>query len=390
MDFELEARHENVRRLVRDFAEAEVAPGASQMDQDYLFPYDIVAKMGQLGLMGVPFPRELGGLGADTLAFSLAIEELARIDASVAITCAAHTTLGTMPIWLFGSEEQKEEWMPRLASGTGLAAFGLTEPGAGSDASAVATTADLVDGAWLIDGVKGPITNAGTEISVLTIIAAVTGTRADGSKELSSIMVPAGVAGFTVSEPLRKIGWHGSDTRRIFFEGVSVPAGNLLGERGRGLAMLLQMLDTGRVGVAAMGLGLAQGVYEQSLEYSRRRVQFGQKIGRFQAIAFKLAEMVTRIEAARLLLYKAAVLKDRGRAFGLEASMAKLTCSELATWAADQAVQIHGGYGFIEEMPVARFFRDAKILTIGEGTSEIQKLVISRAIGAGEPEAQED
>jgi alkylation response protein AidB-like acyl-CoA dehydrogenase len=357
------------------------------MDRDYLFPYEVVAQMGKLGLMGVPFPREWGGLAADTLSFTLVIEELARIDSSVAITCAAHTTLGAMPIWLFGSSEQKEEWLPRLASGAGLAAFGLTEPGAGSDAGGVATTAELHGGEWLLNGVKGPITNAGTEISALTIVAVATGTRPDGRKELSSILVPAGVPGFTVSEPLQKIGWHGSDTRRLFFEDVRVPETNLLGERGRGLAMLLQMLDTGRVGVAAMGLGLAQGVYEQSLDYSRRRVQFGQRIGKFQAMSFKLAEMATRIESSRLLLYKAAVMKDQGRPFGLQAAMAKLTCSELATWAADQAVQIHGGYGFLEELPVARFYRDAKILTIGEGTSEIQKLVISRAIGAGDPPA---
>jgi short-chain 2-methylacyl-CoA dehydrogenase len=383
MDFDLSDEHELIRQTARDFAEEQIRPQAEEMDRTSRFPYEIVAALGELGFMGIPFPEEYGGADGDTLAFALVVEELARVDSSVAITVAAHTSLGAGPIWLFGSDEQKAEWLPRLASGEGLGAFALTEPGAGSDNQSMTTSAVLEQGQWRLNGTKAFITNAGTDFSLVSTVACVTGSRAGGGKEFSTILVPNGTAGYSQGNPYHKMGWRASDTRELVFEDARVPEANLLGRRGRGLSQVLQILDAGRVSVAAMGLGLSQGVYEMSLSYARERRQFGRPIGRFQAVAFKLADMAARIESCRLIVYKAAVLKDQGRPFQTLASMAKLLCTELAVWAADQAVQIHGGYGFMDEYPVSRFYRDARVLTIGEGTSEIQRLVISRRIGTG-------
>jgi len=377
--FDLPEEHEALRETVRDFAEREIAPVAAQLDREHAFPYDIVRKLGELGWMGIPFPERYGGAGADTLAYALAVEELARVDSSVAITLCAHTSLGTQPIYLFGTEQQKEEWLPQLTSGERLAAFGLTEPEAGSDAGNTRTRGRLDDGEWVIDGAKQFITNAGTEISGVVTITAVTG-EDDGRREISNLIVPNGTPGFDVGEPYEKMGWHASDTRPLAFADCRVPEANLLGERGAGLRQFLEVLDIGRIGVAAMGVGLAQGAFDQALAYARERTAFGKPIASFQAIGSRLADMSTEIEAARLLTYKAALLKDAGRPFGLEAAQAKLKSGLVAVDVADQAVQTHGGYGYIEEYPVCRFYRDAKILTIGEGTDEIQRLVIARAL----------
>ena len=379
--FDLPEEHEALRATVRDFAEREIAPQAGELDRTKAFPYAIVAQLGALGWMGIPFPEEYGGAGADTLAYVLTIEELARIDSSVAITVAAHTSLGTQPIYLFGTEAQKREWLPRLTSGEILGAFGLTEPDAGSDAANTRTRASLDDGEWVIDGAKQFITNAGTDISGVVSITAVTGEQ-DGRSEISNLLVPNGTSGFEAGEPYRKMGWNASDTRPLAFAGCRVPEANLLGERGAGLRQFLQVLDIGRIGLSAMGVGLAQGAFDEALSYAKERHAFGQPISKFQAIQAKLADMSTEIEAARLLTYKAAWLKDRGRPFSLEVAQAKLKSGLVALRAADEAVQIHGGYGFIEEYPVCRFYRDAKILTIGEGTDEIQRMVIARALGA--------
>jgi short-chain 2-methylacyl-CoA dehydrogenase len=332
--------------------------------------------MGELGLMGIPFPAEYGGGGSDTLSYALAVEELARIDSSVAITMAAHTSLGTMPIHLWGTDAQKEQWLPDLCSGKRLAAFGLTEPEAGSDAGNVRTRARLEDGEWVIDGAKQFITNSGTDISACVSITART-----GEDEISNIIVPNGTPGYEVGEAYRKMGWNASDTRPLSFDGVRVPESNLLGPRGMGFKQFLQILDGGRIGVAAMGLGLAQGALDEALTYAKERRAFGKPISRYQSIQAKLADMSTEIEAARLLTYRAAVLKDRGEPFSLTAAQAKLKTGRLAVRASEEAVQIHGGYGYIEEYPVCRFYRDAKILTIGEGTDEVQQMVIARALG---------
>jgi alkylation response protein AidB-like acyl-CoA dehydrogenase len=379
--FDLPEEHEALRDTVRDFAEREIAPVAAELDRTKSFPYEIVRKLGELGWMGIPFPEEYGGAGADTLAYAVAVEELARVDSSVAITLCAHTSLGTQPVYLFGTEDQKQEWMPRLTSGERLAAFGLTEPEAGSDAGNTRTRARLDDGEWVVDGAKQFITNAGTDISGLVTITAVTG-ETDGRREISNLLVPNGTPGFAVGEQYEKMGWHASDTRPLSFDGCRVPEANLLGERGNGLRQFLEVLDIGRIGVAAMGVGLAQGAFDQALSYARERQAFGQPIARFQAIAGRLADMATEVEAARLLTYKAALLKDSKRPFALAAAQAKLKSGLVAVDVVDQAVQIHGGYGYIEEYPVCRFYRDAKILTIGEGTDEIQRLVIARALGA--------
>jgi short-chain 2-methylacyl-CoA dehydrogenase len=379
--FDLPEEHEALRETVRDFAEREIAPVAGELDRAKSFPYEIVRKLGELGWMGIPFPEAYGGSGADTLAYAVAVEELARVDSSVAITLCAHTSLGTQPIYLFGTEEQKQEWLPLLTSGERLAAFGLTEPEAGSDAANTRTHARLEGGEWVIDGAKQFITNAGTDISGLVTITAVTG-EIDGRREISNLLVENGTAGYEVGEPYRKMGWNASDTRPLSFDACRVPEQNLLGPRGAGLKQFLQVLDIGRIGVAAMGVGLAQGAFDESLRYARERHAFGQPIARFQAIQGKLADMSTEIEAARLLTYKAALLKDAARPFALAAAQAKLKSGLVAVRAADDAVQIHGGYGYIEEYPVCRFYRDAKILTIGEGTDEIQRLVIARELGA--------
>jgi len=377
MDFDLPDDHRLIQRTVRDFARNEVAPVAEELDKNKQFPYEIVRKLGELGLMGIPFPEEYGGGGGDTLAYALAVEELTRVDSSVAITLCAHTSLGTQPIYLFGTEEQKREWLPQLTSGEKLGAFGLTEPEAGSDAGNTRTRAQRENGSWVINGAKQFITNAGTDISGVVSITART-----GEDEISNLLVPNGTPGYEPGEPYRKMGWNASDTRPLTFEDCRVPEENLLGPPGQGFRQFLHVLDIGRIGVAAMGVGLAQGALDEALAYARERRAFGQPISKFQAIQAKLADMSTEIEAARLLVYKAARLKDRGENFTLTAAQAKLKTGRLAVRAAEEAVQIHGGYGYIEEYPVCRFYRDAKILTIGEGTDEIQQMVIARALGA--------
>jgi short-chain 2-methylacyl-CoA dehydrogenase len=376
VDFELSDEQRLLQRTVRDFARREVAPVAEELDRTKSFPYEIVAEMGELGLMGIPFPEEYGGGGADTLSYALAVEELARVDSSVCITMAAHTSLGTMPIHLWGTGEQKDEWLPELCAGRKLAAFGLTEPEAGSDAGNTRTRARLEDGEWVIDGAKQFITNSGTEISGCVTITARTG---DG--EISNIIVPNGTAGYEIGEAYRKMGWNASDTRPLAFDGARVPESNLLGRRGEGFKNFLHILDGGRIGVAAMGVGVAQGALDEALSYAKERKAFGQPISKFQAIQAKLADLSAEIEAARLLTYKSAILKDRGESFTLAAAQAKLKTGRLAVRATEEAVQIHGGYGYIEEYPVCRFYRDAKILTIGEGTDEIQQIVIARQLG---------
>ena len=391
MDFDLSPDHELIRRTVREFAEGEVAPVAEELDRTKAFPYEVVEKLGKLNLMGIPFPEEYGGGGGDTLAYALAVEELTRVDSSVAITLCAHTSLGTQPLYLFGDEAQKREWLPRLCSGEVLGAFGLTEPEAGSDAGNTRTRARLEDGEWVVNGAKQFITNAGTDISGIVCITAVTdqagangGGPADGTaaREISNVIVPNGTRGYTQGEPYRKMGWNASDTRPLAFSDCRVPQENLLGPRGAGLKQFLHILDIGRIGVAAMGVGLAAGALQQALSYAKQRIAFGRPISKFQAIQGKLADMSSEIEAARLLVYKAALEKDNKRNFTLTAAQAKLKTGRLAVRCAEEAVQIHGGYGYIEEYPVCRFYRDAKILTIGEGTDEVQQMVIARALGA--------
>ena len=349
---------------------------AEELDRTKSFPYEIVAKLGDLGLMGIPYPEEYGGGGADNLSYALVVEELARVDSSVAITLAANTSLGTWPIYAFGSEEQKQNWMPKLTAGSKLGAFGLTEPEAGSDAGNVRTRAAQDNGDWVINGAKQFITNSGTDITGFVTITAST-----GDDEISNILVANGTPGYEIGEPYRKMGWNASDTRPLAFEDCRVPEENLVGPRGQGFKQFLQTLDGGRIGVAAMGLGLAQGSLDEALRYAKERKAFGQSISKFQAIQAKLADMSTEIEAARLLTYKAALEKDAGKNFSLTAAQAKLKTGRLAVRATEEAVQIHGGYGYIEEYPVCRFYRDAKILTIGEGTDEVQQMVIARALG---------
>ena len=380
MNFELSDEQRLLRDTVRDFARQEVAPVAEELDRTKAFPYELVAKMGELGLMGIPFPEEYGGGGADTLSYALAVEELTRIDSSVAITMAAHTSLGTMPIHLWGSDEQKDDWLPQLCSGQKLAAFGLTEPEAGSDAGNTKTRARLEDGEWVIDGAKQFITNSGTEISGCVTITAVTG-GGNGNREISNLIVANGTPGYEPGEPYRKMGWNASDTRPLSFDGCRVPESNLLGRRGDGFKQFMQILDGGRIGVAAMGVGLAQGALDEAIAYAKERRAFGQPISKFQAIQAKIADISAQIEASRLLVHRAALEKDAGAPFTLTAAQAKLITGRLAVRATEEAVQIHGGYGYIEEYPVCRFYRDAKILTIGEGTDEVQQMVIARQLG---------
>jgi short/branched chain acyl-CoA dehydrogenase len=380
MNFDLSDEQRLLRDTVREFAQQEVKPVAEELDRTKSFPYELVAKLGELGLMGIPFPEEYGGGGADTLAYALAVEELARVDSSVGITLAAHTSLGTMPIHLWGTDQQKSEWMPELCAGRKLAAFGLTEPEAGSDAGATRTTAELEGGEWMVNGTKQFITNSGTDISGCVTITAVTG-RSDGSREISNVIVPNGTPGYSQGEPYRKMGWNASDTRPLMFENCRVPEGNLLGRRGDGFKNFLHILDGGRIGVAAMGIGLAQGALDEAIAYAKERRAFGQPISKFQAIQAKIADISAELEAARLLTYKAAMQKEAGESFTLTAAQAKLKTGRLAVRAAEEAVQIHGGYGYIEEYPVCRFYRDAKILTIGEGTDEVQQMVIARQLG---------
>jgi len=375
--FDLDDDTQLLQRTVRDFAASEVAPVAEELDRTKSFPYALVAKMGELGWMGIPFPEAVGGAGGSSLQYAVAVEELTRVDSSVAITMCAHTSLGTQPVYLFGSDEQQARLLPDLCAGRKLGAFGLTEPEAGSDAGNVRTRAVLQDGNWVIDGAKQFITNAGTDISGHVAITARTGDR-----EISNLIVENGTPGYEIGQPYRKMGWNASDTRPLSFAQARVPEANLLGPRGQGFKQFLHILDIGRIGVAAMGVGLAQGALDQALAYAKERRAFGQAISKFQTIQAKLADLATEIEAARLLTYKAAWLKDEGRDFSLTAAQAKLKTGRLAVRAAEEAVQIHGGYGFIEEYPVCRFYRDAKILTIGEGTDEVQQMVIARALGA--------
>ncbi len=376
MNFDLSPEHELIRETVQEFARERLAPLAEELDREARFPYELVAGAAELGLMGIPIPEEYGGAGADTLSYAIAIEELTRVDSSFAITVAAHTSLGTMPILLFGTEEQKRRWLPDLGSGKRLAAFGLTESDAGSDAGASRSRAELRDGQWVIDGSKIFITNAGTDIT-----ACVTITARTGDDEISNLIVPNGTPGYEISAPMHKLGWRASDTRELSFQGCAVPEGNLLGERGQGFQQFLEILDGGRISIAAMGVGLAQGAYDLAHAYAIERRQFGKPIASFQAVQFQLADMAVEIEAGRALVYKSAWLKDQGREFALEAAMAKLYTGELSHRVVNSALQIHGGYGFVEESAISRFYRDQKILEIGEGTNEVQRMVIARHLG---------
>jgi short/branched chain acyl-CoA dehydrogenase len=373
VNFDLAEEHELIRRTVRDFAEQRVAPVAEELDHEHRFPYDLVEELGELGLMGLPVPEEWGGAGGDTVSYAIAIEELARIDSSVAITVAAHTSLGTMPVLLFGNEEQKREWLPDLASGRRLAAFGLTEPGAGSDAGATQTRAELRDGSWVVNGSKIFITNAGTDITAFVTITALT-----GDDEVSNIVVHNGTSGYVVSQPMQKMGWRASDTRELSFQDCAVPEANLLGPRGEGFRQFLEILDGGRISVAAMAVGLAQGAYDLARDYAKERQQFGRPIADFQAVQFMLADMAMEIDAGRLLTYRAAWLKDQGRPFARDAAIVKLYTGELSHRVVNAALQVHGGYGFMDEFAISRLYRDQKILEIGEGTNEVQRMVIAR------------
>jgi short-chain 2-methylacyl-CoA dehydrogenase len=376
LNFDLDSEHELVRATVRDFAEQRVAPVAEELDRESRFPYELVGELAELGLMGMTIPEEYGGAGADTVSYAIAVEELTRVDSSVAITVAAHHSLGTLPIYYFGTEEQKRQWLPELASGKKLAAFGLTEPGAGSDAGATRTTAELGDGQWVVNGSKIFITNAGTDLT-----SCVTITAATGDDEISNIIVPNGTPGYEISKPMKKLGWRASDTRELSFRDTAVPEGNLLGPRGKGFQQFLEILDGGRISVAAMGVGLAQGAYDLAFAYAQERQQFGKPIARFQAVRFRLADMATEIEAGRNLVYKAAWLKDQGRDFALAAAQAKLYTGELSNRAVNASLQIHGGYGYMDEYAISRLYRDQKILEIGEGTNEVQRMVIARHLG---------
>ena len=374
---------EALRRTVEEFAHDVVAPKIGDLYERDEFPYDIVRQMGEMGLFGLPFPEEHGGMGGDYFALCLVLEELARVDSSVAITLEAGVSLGAMPIFRFGTEEQKAEWLPRLCSGEVLGAFGLTEPGGGSDAGATTTTARLSDDGteWVVNGTKAFITNSGTDVTGLVTVTAVTGVDDEGRKEISSIIVPSGTPGFTVSKKYSKVGWNASDTRELSFADCRVPVGNLLGERGRGYAQFLSILDEGRIAIAALAVGLAQGCVDESVKYAKERQAFGRPIGSNQAIQFKIADMEVRAHTARLAYYDAAARMLRGEPFKREAAIAKLYSSEIAVTNAREATQVHGGYGFMNEFPVARMWRDSKILEIGEGTSEVQRMLIARDLG---------
>jgi short-chain 2-methylacyl-CoA dehydrogenase len=378
MDFTLSDEQQMIRDMCREFAEQEIKPRAEELDREGAFPYDLVRKMGELGLLGLPFPEEYGGAGADFLTYCLALEEIGRGDAAVAITMEAHTSLGATPFYLYGTEEQKQKYLVPLARGEQLWAFGLTEPGAGSDSGGTQTRAELRDGMWHINGAKNFITNAGTNMTGGVTITAVTGTQRDGHKQITNLIVPKGTKGYVIGNPYHKMGWKASDTRPLSFEDCQVPEDNVLGKRGQGFHHFMHILDLGRVAIAAMSVGLAQACLDESLKYSRERHQFGRPIGHFQAIQMKLADMATEIELARLMYQKAAWLHMCGKPFTREASMAKLSASETAKRAADQAVQIHGGYGFMDEYPVSRYWRNVKVHEIGEGTSEVQRLIIAK------------
>jgi len=382
--FELSREHEEFRRTVRDFAEAEIAPHAAQWDRDHHFPVDVVQKMGDLGLFGLTAPEEYGGAGGDFTSLCVAIEELGRVDQSMGITLEAGVGLGINPILTYGNDEQRQQWLPDLVAGRTLAGFGLTEPGAGSDAGATRTRAELVNDEWVVNGAKQFITNSGSSITSVVTVTARTGKRADGKPEISAIIVPSGTPGFVAEKPYDKLGWHASDTHPLSFDDVHVPAGNLLGERGRGYAQFLATLDDGRVAIAALAVGLIQGCLDLCLTYAGERQTFGGPIGRKQGVAFQIADLEVMLHASRLLTYRAAALKDAGapvKQFKQAAAIAKLYTSESAVTATRIATQVFGGYGFMEEYPVARFYRDAKILEIGEGTSEVQRMLIARGLG---------
>jgi short/branched chain acyl-CoA dehydrogenase len=388
MDFELTEEQQALRETVEEFAHKEVAPVIGGFYERGEVPYGIVAKMGAMGLFGLPFPEEHGGMGGDYFTLCLALEELARVDSSVAITLEAGVSLGAMPIFRFGTDEQRVRWLPALTAGTALGAFGLTEPGGGSDAGATRTTARLDGDVWVINGSKAFITNAGTDITSVVTVTAITGTRPDGGKEISAILVPARTPGFTFSAKYSKVGWSASDTRELFFDDCRVPAANLLGERGRGYAQFLSILDEGRIAIAALAVGLAQGCVDESVRYAREREAFGHKIGAYQAIQFTIADMEVRAHTARLAYYAAAARMLRGAPFKKEAAIAKLVAANAAMDNARAATQVFGGYGFMNEFPVARFYRDAKVLEIGEGTSEVQRMLIARELGLGRPGGQ--
>jgi alkylation response protein AidB-like acyl-CoA dehydrogenase len=381
IDYRLDEDYESLRKTVEQFAQAEVAPVIGDLYERGEFPYDIVAGMGRMGLFGLPIDERFGGMGGDYFALCLALEELARIDSSVAITLEAGVSLGAMPIFRFGTEEQRKQWLPALCSGSMLGAFGLTEPGGGSDAGATRTTAVLDGGEWVINGSKAFITNSGTDITAFITVTAVTGTKPDGRKEISTIIVPAGTPGLHVAKKYSKVGWSSSDTHELGFDECRVPAANLLGERGRGYAQFLSILDEGRVAIAALSVGLAQGCVDECVRYAQEREAFGHKIGEYQAIQFKIADMETRVHTARLAYYQAAAKMLRGEPFKKEAAIAKLVSSNAAMDNSRDATQVFGGYGFMNETPVGRFYRDAKILEIGEGTSEVQRMLIARELG---------
>ncbi|MEU7609162.1 acyl-CoA dehydrogenase family protein [Micromonospora sp. NPDC049204] len=381
MDFRLTDEQAALRESVRDFARQVVAPVIAEHYEQHTFPYEVIRQMGKMGLFGLPFGEEHGGMGGDYFALCLALEELARVDSSVAITLEAAVSLGAMPIYRFGTPEQKATWLPRLLSGEALAGFGLTEPGTGSDAAGTQTRAVLDGDEWVINGSKAFITNSGTDITAMVTVTAVTGTNPDGSKELSTIIVPTGTPGFTVAPGYSKVGWTASDTHELTFDDCRVPAANLLGERGRGFAQFLRILDEGRIAIAALAVGLAQGCVDESIKYAKERHAFGQPIGANQAIQFKIADMELKAHTARLAYYDAAARMLAGEPFKRQAAIAKLHASTIAVDNAREATQIHGGYGFMNEYPVARFWRDSKILEIGEGTSEVQRMIIARDLG---------
>jgi short/branched chain acyl-CoA dehydrogenase len=384
IDFRLSEDHATLRKTVEEFAREEIAPVIGDFYERGEFPYDIVAKMGRMGLFGLPFPEEAGGMGGDYFALCLALEELARVDSSVAITLEAGVSLGAMPVFRYGTEEQKAKWLPQLVAGESLGAFGLTEPGGGSDAGATRTTARRDGDNWVINGTKAFITNSGTDITRLVTVTAVTG-ETDGRKEISAIIVPSGTPGFTVSKKYSKVGWSASDTRELSFADCVVPVSNLLGEQGRGYAQFLSTLDEGRVAISAVSVGLAQGCVDECLKYVREREAFGHKIGEYQSIQFKIADMEARTHVARLAYYEAASRMLRNEPFKRQAAIAKLVSSNAAMDNARDATQIFGGYGFMNEYPVGRFYRDAKILEIGEGTSEVQRMLIARELGLHRP-----
>ena len=381
LDTRLTDEQQSLRKTVEEFAREVVAPVSYHHDRTKTFPYAVVRQMGEMGLFGLPFPEEHGGMGGDYFTLCLALEELARVDQSVAITLEAGVSLGAMPIYRFGTDEQKATWLPLLASGQALGAFGLTEPGGGSDAGATRTTATLEDGAWVLNGSKAFITNSGTDITRLVTVTAVTGTTSSGKKEISSILVPVPTSGFTVEPAYDKVGWNASDTHPLSFEDVRVPEENLLGQRGRGYANFLHILDEGRIAISALSVGVAQGCVDESVKYAKEREAFGRPIGQNQAIAFKIARMEARVHVARTAYYDAASRMLAGKPFKKEAAVAKLVSGEAAMDNARDATQVHGGYGYMNEYLVARHYRDSKILEIGEGTTEVQLMLIARELG---------